>query len=87
MKRHIFFVALIFALAPLASHAEEVNLGSFSIDEIQKITGAPINFHFAGKTITADKNVLAGFLKIRPALRDKRGLFFRSGEYQFHSDQ
>ncbi|MCX6766729.1 MAG: VanW family protein [Candidatus Moranbacteria bacterium] len=63
------FVALIFALAPFASHAEEVNLGNFSIDEIQKITGTPINFHVADKTVVADKTALAGWLKIRPALR------------------
>ena len=69
MKRYIFFIAIIFFFAPFATRAEEVNLGSFSIDEIQKITGTPINFHVADKTITADKNALAGWLKIRPALR------------------
>jgi len=69
MKHKIFFVAIIFALAPFATRASEVNLGNFSIDEIQNITGTPINFHVADKTIVADKNALAGWLKIRPALR------------------
>lgn len=69
MKRHIFFIALICALAPFATRASEVNLGSFSIDEIQKITGTPINFHLKDKAIAADKNTLTSFLKIRPALR------------------
>lgn len=68
MKRHIFFVAIIFALAPIASRAGEVNLGNFSIDEIQKITGAPVNFHVKDQTISADKTALASWLKIRPAL-------------------
>jgi len=69
MKHKIFFIVIIFAFAPLASRAEEVNLGNFSIDEIQKITGSPINFHAKDQTIAADKNALAGWLKIRPALR------------------
>jgi vancomycin resistance protein YoaR len=69
MKRVIFFVATIFALAPFATHASEINLGNFSMNEIQKITAAPINFHFAGNTISADKSALSGWLKIRPALK------------------
>jgi len=69
MKSKLFFIALIFACFPLATRAEEMNLGSFSVDEIQKITGTSINFHIAGQTITADKNVLASWFKIRPALR------------------
>jgi vancomycin resistance protein YoaR len=68
MKYKIFFVATIFALAPFATRASEVNLGNFSIDEIQKIVGAPINFHVASQTITADKTALASWIKIRPAL-------------------
>lgn len=67
MKKYILFIIIF--LAPFATRAEETNLGSFSIDEIQKITGAPINFHAKDKTITADKNALASWLKIRPALR------------------
>jgi vancomycin resistance protein YoaR len=69
MKSKLFFIAVFFVIAPLATRAEEVNLGSFSIDEIQKITGSPINFHLKDKTVIADKNALAGWLKIRPALR------------------
>ena len=73
MKRHIFFIANNFCLSlPLATRAEEVNLGNFSIDEIQKITGTPINFHVQDQTISADKTALAGWLKIRPALQMSR---------------
>jgi vancomycin resistance protein YoaR len=69
MKKYILLSIIFFVIAPFASRASEVNLGSFSIDEIQKITGTPINFHIADKTVVADKNALAGWLKIRPALR------------------
>ncbi|HLM83953.1 MAG TPA: VanW family protein [Candidatus Bathyarchaeia archaeon] len=69
MKRHLFFIAIIFVFSPFATHAEEVNLGNFSIDEIQKITGAPINLHIQDQIITIDRNALASFLKIRPALQ------------------
>jgi vancomycin resistance protein YoaR len=69
MKHVIFFVAAIFVLAPFTTQASEVSLGNFSMDEIQKITGTPINFHVAGKTISADKNALSEWLKIRPALK------------------
>jgi vancomycin resistance protein YoaR len=48
--------------------AEEINLGNFSIDQIQKITGSPISLHVKEKTITVDKNILSSWLKIRPAL-------------------
>ena len=69
MKRIFVIIPIIFFALPIATRASEVNLGSFSIDEIQKITGTPINFHAKDQTITADKNALAGWLKIRPALR------------------
>ena len=68
MKRICFLIPIIFFVLPLATRASEVNLGNFSVDEIQKITRTPINFHVKDKTITADKNALAGFLKIRPSL-------------------
>jgi vancomycin resistance protein YoaR len=68
MKRIFFIIPIFLLLLPLATRAEEVNLGNFSVDEIQKIAGTPINFHLKNKTISADKNTLAGFLKIRPAL-------------------
>ena len=68
MKRISFIIPIIFFALPVLTHAEELNLGNFSVDEIQKIVGAPINFHAAGQTIQADKNALAGWLKIRPAL-------------------
>jgi vancomycin resistance protein YoaR len=68
MKRILLIIPIIFFALPFATRASEVNLGSFSIDEIQKITGTPINFHLKDKSITADKNTLAGWLKIRPAL-------------------
>lgn len=69
MKRQLFFIALIFACFPLATHAEEINLGNFSVDEVQKIAGMPINFHLKDQVVTADKISLSGWLKIRPALR------------------
>ena len=68
MKRAYFIIPIIFFAIPIATRAGEVNLGNFSVDEIQKITGAPINFHMADKTITSDKKVISGWLKIRPAL-------------------
>lgn len=57
-----------FFVLPLFANAEEVNLGNFSVDEVQKITGAPITFHAKDRKITADKNALAEWIKIRPAL-------------------
>lgn len=63
------FIAIIFALAPFATRAEELSLGNFSMDQIQQITGTPINFHVKNKTIPADKNAISAWLKIRPALK------------------
>ncbi len=68
MKRHIFFIAMFFIFAPFAARAGEINLGDFSVDEIQKITGTPIVFHAGSQTVAADKNSLAEWLKIRPSL-------------------
>lgn len=68
MKRVLIIIPIIFFALPLASRAEEVSLGNFSADVIQKITGVPVNFHVKDKTIAADKAALAEFLKIRPAL-------------------
>ncbi|MFH0929890.1 MAG: VanW family protein [Candidatus Moraniibacteriota bacterium] len=69
MKRIYFIIPIIFFTLPVFARAEELNLGNFSMDEIQKITGAPINLHIKDKTISADKNALSGWLKIRPALK------------------
>ena len=69
MNRKIFFLIIFFLCLPLATRAEEVNLGDFSVEEMQKIFGSPISFHIKDKIITADKNVLLTFLKIRPALK------------------
>jgi len=68
MKRIYLVIPIIFFALPLATCAGEVNLGNFSIDEIQKIIGTPVNFHVKEKTVTADKTTLANWLKIRPAL-------------------
>lgn len=69
MKRQIFFIAIIFVLAPLATQAGEISLGNFSVDEIQKITGTPIFFHAKDKKIETGKDALAAWLKIRPSLQ------------------
>lgn len=68
MKRIFFPILIIFFAFPLVTRAEEVNLGSFSVDEIQKITTVALNLHAKDKVITADKAALASWLKIRPAL-------------------
>ncbi|OGI26278.1 MAG: hypothetical protein A3J76_04570, partial [Candidatus Moranbacteria bacterium RBG_13_45_13] len=68
MKRIFCTIPIFLLLLPLASRAEEINLGNFSVDEIQKIAGTPISFHAKSQTITADKNTLTQWLKIRPAL-------------------
>lgn len=69
MKRIYFIIPVIFFVLPLATRAEEVNLGNFSVDEIQKIVSTPIKFHAKDQTITVDKNSLASWLKIRPDLK------------------
>jgi len=69
MKRILAIIPIIFFALPFATRADELNLGSFSMDEIQKITGTPINFHVGGKTISANKVALSGWLKIRPDLK------------------
>jgi len=51
------------------ARAQEVNLGNFSADEVQKITGTPIVFQAGDQKITADQNTLASWIKIRPALK------------------
>jgi len=68
MKPKIFFIAIIIFFAPLASRAQEINLGDFSTDQIQKVTDTPIFFHFADQKFAVEKNSLLGWLKIRPAL-------------------
>jgi len=69
MKRKIFFIAIIFIIAPYFAQASEVNLGDFSVDEVQKVIDSPIYFHVNDQKITVDKNSLQSFLKIRPALK------------------
>lgn len=68
MNRKIFFVIIFFCL-PLAVRAQETNLGDFTVDEMQKIFDSPVYLHVENQKITADKNVLLGFMKIRPALK------------------
>ncbi|MDP1845892.1 MAG: VanW family protein [Candidatus Moranbacteria bacterium] len=69
MKRKIFFFFIIFIIAPCFVRASEVNLGSFSVEEVQKVIGSPIFFHVNNQKIAADKNAMQSFLKIRPALK------------------
>jgi len=69
MKRIYFIIPIIFFVLPFATRAEEINLGNFSADEVQKITGAPITFHVGDQKIMADQNVLSSWIKIRPALK------------------
>jgi vancomycin resistance protein YoaR len=69
MKQKIFFITIIFIIAPWFAHASEVNLGSFSVDEVQHVIDSPINFHVNEQKIAIDKNLLLSFLKIRPALK------------------
>lgn len=69
MKRKIFIIFIIFIIAPYFARASEVDLGGFSVDEVQKVIDAPIFFHVGNQKITADKNALQSFLKIRPALK------------------
>ncbi|MDD3486934.1 MAG: VanW family protein [Candidatus Moranbacteria bacterium] len=68
MKRIFLIIQIVFFVLPFSVRAEEKILGNFSADEIQKIIGGPINFHVQDKTITADKNTLSGWLKIRSSL-------------------
>ena len=68
MKRSLFFIAIIFICLPLATHAQEINLGDFSVDQVQKIIDNAITFHFADQKFTVSKDDLLGWLKIRPAL-------------------
>jgi vancomycin resistance protein YoaR len=68
MKRIFVIIPILFFVLPIATRAEEISLGNFSVDEIQKIIGSPINFHIADKTVSADKNAMSEFLKIRPSL-------------------
>jgi vancomycin resistance protein YoaR len=69
MKRKIFFVIIFFLCLPLATRAEEVSFGDFSVEEMQKIFSSPVFLHLKDQKIVADKNVLLSFLKIRPALK------------------
>ncbi|MDI6778467.1 MAG: VanW family protein [Patescibacteria group bacterium] len=68
MKKRIIFSIIFFCL-PFAVRAEETNLGDFSVEEMQKIFDSPVSLHAKDQKITADKNTLLSFLKIRPALK------------------
>lgn len=63
------FVAIIFVASPYFAQASEVSLGSFSVDEVQKVVNSPFFFHMKDQKITVDKNILQSFLKIRPSLQ------------------
>ncbi len=69
MKRKLIFAIIFFLCLPFTTRAEEVNLGSFSADEVQKVVGAPVFFHFNGQKFAVDKNNFLQWLKIRPSLK------------------
>lgn len=69
MKRKIIFAIIFLLCLTTGVHAQEVNLGNFSVTEVQKVIGAPIYFHFGEKKFAVDKNSLLGWLKIRPSLK------------------
>jgi vancomycin resistance protein YoaR len=69
MKSKIFFAVIFFLCLPLATRAEEVSLGDFTVDEMQKVFGSPIFFHAEDQKIAAEKNAVLAFMKIRPALK------------------
>jgi vancomycin resistance protein YoaR len=73
MAKRYLIVATIFFILPFATRAEEINLGNFSISDVQKIIGAPINFHFGDQKFSPDKDTLLSWLKLRPALNVQRG--------------
>ncbi len=68
MKKYIAFFVILLCL-PFAAGAKESSLGDFSVQDLQKIFGSPVNFHVKDKVVTADKNALLGFMKIRPVLK------------------
>jgi vancomycin resistance protein YoaR len=69
MKLRIIIALAIFLFAPYLTHAAENDLGNFSADEVQGIIGSPVFFHFKDKKVSADKNELLNWIKIRPALK------------------
>ena len=87
MRQKIFLVITIFLFAPFFCRAQEVSLGDFSVEEMQKILGSPIYFHVEDQKITADKNALAGLAQNPPGARRFPRLQFRSGKYLFLSDR
>jgi vancomycin resistance protein YoaR len=69
MKRKLFLAVIFFLSLPLSTRAEETNLGTFSVDEVQRVTGAPIFFHFSDQKFAVEKTSLLEWLKVRPALK------------------
>ena len=67
-------IAIIILLClPLATRAQETNLGDFSVDKVQEVIDYPIYLHFDGKKFAVDKNSLLKWLKIRPSLKINPG--------------
>ena len=69
MKRKITFAIIFFLCLPLASRAQETNLGDFSVDKVQEVVDSPIYLHFSEKKFAVDKDNLLKWLKIRPSLK------------------
>ncbi len=73
MKKIYLLLTTIFLILPLMAGAEETSLGNFSVDEVQRIAGQPISFHFNGQKFAVEKGSLLDWLKIRPALAFRNG--------------
>jgi len=69
MSKKTFFLLTIFFIFPFLCQAQESNLGSFSVDEVQKIIASPMYFHIKDQKVVVEKNELMSWIKIRPALR------------------
>ncbi len=66
--KKIFFISILTVAIPSVSQARETSLGSFSTEDVQKIIGSPICFHIQDKKVSAGKETLLNWIKIRPAL-------------------
>jgi len=73
MKQKITFAIILFLCLPLATHAQETNLGNFSVGDVQKIIASPIIFHFGDQKFTVAKNDQLSWLKLRPELNFENG--------------
>lgn len=73
MARRYFLIPIIFFMLPLMVRAQELNLGNFSVEDVQKIIGSPITFHAGDQKFSPDKDALLSWLKLRPSLDFQKG--------------